>query len=45
LWASFAFSFLARAASIQHTLNLRGVHGAVIAERSDSNNRDIAESG
>jgi hypothetical protein len=28
-----------------HSLNLRGVHGAILAERSDSKNRDIAESG
>jgi hypothetical protein len=31
--------------AIEHLLNLRGVHGAVLAERSDSKNRDIAESG
>jgi hypothetical protein len=30
---------------LQHLLNLRGVHGAILAERSDSKNRDIAESG
>jgi len=38
LWASFAFSFLARAASIQHFVNLHfrpaGL-GAIFAERSD----------
>jgi len=32
-------------ASVQHLLNLRGVYGAILAKRSDSKNRDIAESG
>jgi hypothetical protein len=37
-------SSILREASAEHLLNWRGVYGAILAKRSESKKRDIAES-